>query len=224
VAGASNYAFLQHRIESVRTFAGQEVTLSFWAKADASKNIAVEFVQVFGSGGSPSSAVQEIGVTKASLTTSWQKITVTATMPSIAGKTLGTDGNDSLRFAIWFDAGSDSNSRTDTLGQQSGIFDISEVQLEPGPVATQFERRPLATEQTLCERYYQRGGIVLVANWPTSYPYANWHTRMRAVPTLSYTANSGTGASLAAISTNGYFQSGNHSSASAASVFGDAEL
>ena len=40
VAGSANYCQLQQRIESVRTLAGQTATLSFWAKADASKNIA----------------------------------------------------------------------------------------------------------------------------------------------------------------------------------------
>ena len=222
VAGASNYAFLQHRIESVRAFAGQEVTLSFWAKADASKSIAVEFVQVFGSGGSPSSAVQEIGVTKASLTTSWQKITVTTTVPSIAGKTLGTGGDDSLRLNIWLDAGSDSNSRTDTLGQQSGTFDIAQVQLEPGPVATVFERRPLGVELALCQRYfigYPTGTAAADLNellgigssYPvqsgvsaTRYKLSNvtWPTTMRVDPVVTWSPteiyNNCTGFSVAA--------------------------
>jgi hypothetical protein len=47
-------------IEDVRTFAGQQVTISFWAKADATKNIAVELVQGFGSGGSPSTEVLQL--------------------------------------------------------------------------------------------------------------------------------------------------------------------
>jgi hypothetical protein len=155
VAGANNNSTLNQRIEDVRTFAGQQVTLSFWAKADASKNIAVEFVQSFGTGGSPSAGVQGISVTKVALTTSWQKITVTTTIPSISGKTLGTDANSSLRLIIYFDAGSNFNSRTDSLGQQSGTFDIAQVQLESGPAATPFERRPQQTELALCQRYFQ---------------------------------------------------------------------
>jgi hypothetical protein len=155
VAGASNNSALNQRFEDVRTFAGQQVTLSFWAKADASKNIAVEFVQNFGTGGSPSAGVQGISVTKVALTTSWQKITVTTTLPSISGKTLGTDENSSLRLIIYFDAGSDFDTRTDTLGQQSGTFDIAQVQIEAGPVATPFERRSIGTELALCQRYFQ---------------------------------------------------------------------
>ena len=155
-SGAGNYAVLAQRIEDVRTFAGQQVTVSFWAKVDATKNIAVELFQQFGTGGSPSAEVTAIGTTKVSIGTSWQKVTVTATVPSISGKTFGTDGNDCLVLNIWFDAGSDFNSRTDSLGQQSGTFDIAQVQIEPGPVATPFEQRPIGTELALCQRYFEK--------------------------------------------------------------------
>jgi len=155
VAGAGNLAQLNQRIENVRTFAGQQVTVSFWAKADSNKNIAIECAQNFGTGGSPSAIVTEIGTVKKALTTSWQKITHTFTVPSISGKTLGTSGADRLVLIIWFDAGSNFNSRTDTLGHQSGTFDIAQVQVEAGPVATPFERRPIGTELALCQRYYQ---------------------------------------------------------------------
>ena len=156
VAGAGNYAALFQRIENVRTFAGQQVTVSFWAKADATKNISVEVSQDFGAGGSPSAIVNSIGVTKVSIGTSWQKVTVTATIPSISGKTLGTDGNSNIVSGIWFDAGSNFNARTATLGQQSGTFDIAQVQIEPGPVATPFERRPVGVELALCQRYFYK--------------------------------------------------------------------
>jgi len=151
VAGASNYALLQQRIEFVRTFAGQTVTVSFWAKADAAKNIAVEFSQDFGIGGS--AAVFGVDVTTCSLTTGWQKFTATADLPSISGKTIGT-GQSSLDILFWFDAGSDINSRSNSLGQQSGTFDIAQVQLELGDTATPFEHRSYGEELALCQRYY----------------------------------------------------------------------
>jgi hypothetical protein len=156
VANAANYVRFDQRIESVRTLAGQTATLSFWAKADASKNIAVEFAQTFGTGGSPSSAVTAIGVTTCALTTSWKKFMITANIPSISGKTLGTDNNDVLILIFWFDAGSNFNSRTNSLGQQSGTFDIAQVQLEAGSVATPFEVRPPGVELQLCQRYYEQ--------------------------------------------------------------------
>jgi hypothetical protein len=154
-AGAANNVSLIQRIEDVRTFAGQDVAISFYAKADAAKPIAVELFQTFGSGGSPSSGVTAIGVTKTTLSTSWQKVTVSTTVPSITGKTLGTDGNSALVLRIWLDAGSNFNSRTDTLGQQSGTFDIAQVQVEAGSVVTPFERRPIGAELALCQRYYE---------------------------------------------------------------------
>jgi hypothetical protein len=154
VAGAGNFCNLIQRIEDVRSFAGQQVTISFWAKADATRNIAVDLVQYFGTGGSPSASVDSIGSTKVSIGTTFQKVTITTTLPSIGGKTLGSNNDHSLILSIFFDAGSDFNSRTDSLGQQSGTFDIAQVQVEAGPVATPFERRTFGTELALCQRYF----------------------------------------------------------------------
>jgi hypothetical protein len=202
VAGAANFVQLAQRIEGVQTFSGQQVTYSFWAKADANKTIAVDFNQNFGTGGSPSAAVGGIGAAKHNLTTSWQKITGTVSVSSVGGKTLGSGGNDMLIFRIWFDAGSDFNSNTDTLGQQSGTFDIAQVQIEPGPVATPFERRPIGTELALCQRYFcktfnqdvapatntgdRRGALTYTygaaGGFRTQWTYP---VEMRAVPTLA---------------------------------------
>ena len=153
-AGVGNYALVNQRIEGVETLSGKTATLSFWAKADASKNIAVEFIQYFGSGGSPSTQVNEIGSQLVALTTSWAKYTITVSIPSVSGKTLGTDGNDWLGLIFWFDAGSTYADRSANLGQQSGTFDIAQVQLEEGSAATPFEQRPYSIELSLCQRYY----------------------------------------------------------------------
>jgi hypothetical protein len=159
VANAANYCRLAQRVESVRSFAGKAVVVSFWAKADASKSIAVELVQSFGTGGSPSADVTAVA-SKVSLTTSWQKFTVTTTLGSISGKTLGSNGDDYLAFNLWFDAGSNFNANTNTLGQQSGTFDIAQAQLEPGAVATSFEQRPISYETMLCSRYFYLSDLV----------------------------------------------------------------
>jgi hypothetical protein len=193
-AGASNYAITYQPIESVKTLAGQTATLSFWAKADASKNMAVEFAQNFGTGGSPSTQVSEIGVTTIALTTSWQKFTVTADVPSISGKTLGTNNNDCLFVFFWFEAGSDWDSRTNTLGQQSGTFDIAQVQLEAGDTATPFEHRSYGQELALCQRYYQ----LWSAAWSgvaagIGYRYSanvGFNSEMRAAPTVGVVSQS----------------------------------
>lgn len=153
---SNSVSVISQRIENVSTFSNSTCILSFWAKADASKNIAVEFSQSFGTGGSPSSDVFSIAVTTLSLGTSWKKFTVTANIPSISGKTLGTDLNSYLQLAFWFSAGSDFNSRINSLGTQSGVFDIAQVQLEKGSEATDFEVRPLQVELALCQRYYEK--------------------------------------------------------------------
>lgn len=152
-SGASDYVRKSQRIEFVKTFSGETVTLSFWAKADAAKDIAVEFSQNFGTSGSPSAQVNSIGVTTLSLTTSWAKYTVTADIPSISGKTLGTDLNDYLMLTFWFDAGSDYNARTNSLGNQSGTFDIAQVQVEAGPVETKNDDIPIEIERVRSERF-----------------------------------------------------------------------
>lgn len=197
-AGSGNYALLGHPIESVRTLAGQKATVSFYAKADASRSMSVELAQVFGAGGSPSSAVLGIGPTKVSLTTSWQKFTVTVDIPSISGKTLGTDGTDHLLLDFWFDAGSSFNSRTVSLGQQSGTFSIARVRLEPGPVALEYEDRHKQTELALCQRYYWRHttsnsydywAIASTANAGQAYALINHPVIMRATPTVFESAS-----------------------------------
>jgi hypothetical protein len=191
VAGAGNFCNLIQRIEDVRSFAGQQVTISFWAKADATKNIAVDLVQSFGTGGSPSAAVTSIGTTKVSIGTTFQKVTITTTLPSISGKTLGSNNDHSLILSIFFDAGSDFNARTDTLGQQSGTFEIAQVQVEPGPVDTPFERRPIGVEFSLCERYYEVGNLSLFSGNVTSGNAYNsvvkYSTGKRATPSVVLT-------------------------------------
>jgi len=172
VANAANYVIKRHRIESVSTLSGQLATLSFWAKADATKNIAVEFRQNFGTGGS--TEVDSLGITTVPLTSSWQRFTVTVSLPSISTKTVGTSNYLAIHF--WFDAGSNYNARTNSLGQQSGTFDIANVQLEAGPVATPFEQRPIGMELALCQRYLPAVVATSGANanpWPAYTQSAN---------------------------------------------------
>lgn len=86
----------EQHFESVRTLAGKQATLTFYAKADSNKSMSFNFYQMFGNGGSPSPIVEDIDVTKVALTTSWQKFSFVVNIPSINGKTLGTNGNDHL--------------------------------------------------------------------------------------------------------------------------------
>ena len=69
-ASSATFADLIQKVEDVRTFAGQTVTISFWAKAASSLTLTPTLSQEFGSGGS--GAVDTAG-TAASVTTSWMK-------------------------------------------------------------------------------------------------------------------------------------------------------
>lgn len=164
-AGAGNLAIQAHKIEDVTKLSGKTVTISFWAKAATSQSIGFDVEQSFGTGGSPSAAVSAIGVKVFPLTTSWQKFTNTFTLPSVSGKTLGTDGNSSTALVFWFDCGSSFASRCGSIGQQSGTFDIAQVKLEEGINATPFVLAggTIAGELEACQRFYEKNYNVEVS-------------------------------------------------------------
>ena len=198
VVGSGNFVVKRQAIENVTRLAGKTVTVSFWAKADSNKNIAIEVAQNFGTGGTPSASVEGIGSQLVSLTTTWQKKTVTVNIPSIVGKTLGTDGihTTMTNLFFWFDAGSSVASRTANLGQQSGTFDIAQVQLEEGSVATPFENRLYGLELSLCQRYYEVGRCIQQLGIGTTIGVALtgqvfFKTSKRIVPTVTYLDFSG---------------------------------
>jgi hypothetical protein len=156
VANAANFTNIQQKIEDVRLLAGQTVTVSFWAKAAGSGlTIGLEITQQFGTGGSPSTQVTGTGQSQL-LTTSWAQYTKTFTVPSINGKTIGTDANcSSTQLIFWLDAGSNFNTRSGSIGQASKTVSIAQVQVEIGSISTPFEFRPNGMELALCQRYYE---------------------------------------------------------------------
>lgn len=154
VAGATNSAYFQQRIEDVRTFAGKRVTISFVARAPADNfKIGLEFSQNFGVGGGVSPVVNEIAAPLV-LGSGWARYSVSIDIPSILGKTLGS--GHFLQFTIWLDAGPNLAARSSNCGQKSGLVQFAEVQIEEGGTATGFERRPDALELMLCQRYYEK--------------------------------------------------------------------
>ena len=195
--GTGAYAYHQQRIESVRTFANQTVTVSFWAKASTgTPTIAASFAQSFGTGGSPSSAVLTSGI-KNTLTTSWARYSATFAIPSISGKTIGTNNNDYLGLYLWVSAGTDFNAYTDSMGIQNNTFDIWGVQVEAGSVATPFTTATgsIQGELAACQRYYQNTGANViwsgnVVSTVSYYNCAQLPVIMRSSPTVTYTIGS----------------------------------
>jgi hypothetical protein len=158
-SATSAYNILGQRIEDVRTFAGQTVTFSFWAKASSgTPSIGLEITQVFGSGGSPSAFVST-PLGSITTSTSWARYSKTVAVPSISGKTIGTDANSSyIEANFWLSAGSDHATRASSIGINNSTFQIWGVQVEDGSVATAFNTATgtIQGELAACQRYYQR--------------------------------------------------------------------
>jgi hypothetical protein len=187
--GATFSNVLEQRIENVRTLAGQTITVSFWAKADAARTLTPVLGQSFGTGGSPSATVFT-AMTSQSITTSWARYSATLTVPSIAGKTIGTNSNDYLAVTL----------QSATINATQTI-DIWGVQVEAGSVATPFRRNApsIQAELAACQRYYQQfdlsgqfnaaGANGLVATkWNASDAiFANLYlaTQMRVAPVMT---------------------------------------
>jgi len=205
VAGTGGtFNVFQTGLEDVRLFAGQTVTLSLWAKADASRLLGFTFVQDFGSGGSSTVGTFLTGPT---LTTAWSRYSVTLTIPSVAGKTIGT--SSALRIQI-----SVPVNTTQTV-------DVWGVQLEAGSVATPFTTASgtLQGELAACCRYFyfdsSNAGGGLCRQASTTQSYANYRipTVMRVAPTITisnptgaYIFSGGGGTSITGISGNGSSQ------------------
>ena len=158
-SASGNRAHIVQNIESVRSYAGQTITVLGWARrSSGSGNMAVEPVQSFGTGGSPSSAVL-VAPQTVTLTSSWAAFAVTIAIPSITGKTIGNDNNDYLGLNFWTSAGSDFNARTNSLGLQTIGVDLWGVHIKVGThttAATDLYKQPeLGPELARCQRYFE---------------------------------------------------------------------
>jgi hypothetical protein len=170
---------LGQKVENVGTFAGQTVTMSFYAKASSgTPNITGFAAQNFGSGGS---STVNTGSTKKAITTSWARYSFTINIPSITGKTVGA--NNHVRFDVAISAGTDRNAYTDSLGIQSVTIDVWGIQVEAGSVATAFQTATgtIQGELAACQRYYVRQTASQVyssfSTWASAYTTSivdNW--------------------------------------------------
>ena len=181
------------RIEDARTFAGQTVTLSFWARSTVgAQPLNVAIYQHFGTGGSPSSlagATLISGGSPYTPTSSWQRFTFTFTVPSVSGKTFGTDNNSFL----WVRPAQFTTTATNTS------LDIWGVQLEAGSVATPFSISTpnKQSELAACQRYYQVLGDNIyeliyggyMTSGTTAYISFPYPVTMRATPTGTIVGN-----------------------------------
>ena len=188
-SAVSDYANVSQAIESVRTFAGQTVTISFWAKAaSGTPKIGIGVSQKFGSGGSPSAQV-DTPAGAVTISTSWARYSATVAVPSISGKTLGTSNGDSLTTTLFVSAGSNYNTFASSIGNQNNTFSLWGVQVEAGSTATPFQTATgnKGTELELCQRYYQRYGMNASQATPISVAFLQSTTDASASMALPVT-------------------------------------
>jgi len=189
-AGASDETYISQRIEDVRRLAGKTVTLSFWAVATSgTPKLGIPLIQIFGTGGSPSSPVL-VAPQTVTLSTTYTRYSLTYTVPSIAGKTLGTNaGTDYLEVRFGMSCGASNNVNYGGIGQQSAVFVLWGVQLEIGNVATPLEKPDPRYDLANCQRMFCLVPVfsLFSASQPSQYLSATGTcpVTMRAVPTLT---------------------------------------
>lgn len=170
-------------IEGVRRLSGKTVTASFWASASvAGLKLGLSLDQGFGTGGSPSAGVPGT-VQAVTLSTTPTRYSLTFNVPSVAGKTLGTNGNDATTFDFLY-----SSQAVAAVGVQSGIIQLWGVQLEVGSVATPLEKPDPRYDLANCQRFYQWADAHAIATAAAGGAYigdgALFAVQMRGVPTL----------------------------------------
>ena len=143
--------YLGYNLETADSYryAGKTATLSFWAKAGANFSAASSALAVIWASGTGTNQKQMDGFTGSStlanttvtLTTSWQRFSFTASVPSNS-----TQQGFQFNYTPVGTAGAADN------------FEVVGVQLEYGSVATNFKRAggTIQGELAACQRYYFR--------------------------------------------------------------------
>ena len=209
IASAEQF-ILEHKLEGQNVqrigkgVAGaKQVTISFYVKANAAFNFALEFFDA-----DNSRNCSKLFAT----TTDWvrQELTFPADVDD-GSSPFDDDNAASVRLFFWLHAGSDFTSGTLQSGsfanntnanRAAGIdsilsstdnnFFITGVQMEVGPVATEFEQEDVGVTLAKCQRYYYEhaaGANKIISNAAaytssSAYGEVNFPTAMRAAPAL----------------------------------------
>jgi hypothetical protein len=202
-AAAGAFSAVTQRIEGVRRLGNKTVTVSFWAWCNAgTPKLGASLDQIFGTGGSPSAFAQGVGQA-ITLSTTPTRYSLTFTLPSTSGKTLGTNGDDCSSLNLWFSSGSTNASRAGSIGVQSGTFNLWGVQIEIGSVATPLEKPDPQQDLAKCQRSYCIGmaGVAFgyAAAGSFSGALAFFPVTMRAIPLVAFSGTLGTDTNVSAI-------------------------
>jgi hypothetical protein len=207
--GAGDYCTLTQRMEGYNSFPihDKTITISFWVKATGT-NVTGVYCCTLASSGHNQNYPTEYTINSAN---TWEKKTVTLTIDTSAG-TWGATNTYGMAVIFPIVAGSTyqgtnetwnttnfgvgtSGMQTTALGTTSNTFQIAQVQLEAGSVASDFEIRNHATELAMCQRYYEHCAcsVRVMAHAANNYNNSaiNFAVQKRITPTIAqYTAGS----------------------------------
>jgi hypothetical protein len=177
-SAASGQYNVTQRIEDVQTLAGQTVTFSFYARrvSGTGTTMRLNAYQLFGSGGSTfTQPATDIDFTVTN--SDFQRFSYTFTMPSMAGKTIGTDSYLDFRLAF---------------PTAVSVFDTTGWQLEAGAKATPFQTASGGSDQgelAMCQRYLPAfsgsglgGNLFNVLGWAYSTTNAQFNIPLLVTP------------------------------------------
>ena len=173
------YIGAEQRIEDVRTFAGRNMTVSFWAKATGDGTCFASYGRFYG--GTSSTDASDNDCSKLgsfTVGTQWRKYKFSVYVPPIpAGKTEGTDadGYANSFFGIGFYTAVKADARGNDTGADISLgtnktLSIAQVQVEEGARATDFERRSPGSELVLAQRYYNKSLAPHLAPTASGFP------------------------------------------------------
>jgi len=171
---------LYQAIENVRTAEGQTITVSFLVNSTVSGTLGCSVAQYFGTGGAPSASVLVNQTFTVAAASTYERKILTFSVPSISGKTLGTNNDHSLQLMFFI-----------STARGNGTFYFGNIDLRLGTIApAQFLRRPVQEELALCQRYYQTLSSLIHSGYSTAGA-AFWidrpfQTAMRATPTTTF--------------------------------------
>lgn len=184
LGGVGGIIRIGHYMENVATLNGCYVAVSFWAKSNASRTIAVALQQNFGANGSPA----VVRSTTLTIGTTWARYTARFQLDAISGKTVGSNSNLFLGIYLF---NNDNAAGVDPVGSWTTgqYLDVSQVQVEavdgPGAAATPFEQRPLSIEDMLVRRYVTTSELYMIGRWGSATSvrfYNRFEIPMRRTP------------------------------------------
>jgi len=183
--GNSATVYSEHKVENIKRFHNKAVTLSFMVKGSAALTFQLRRHYNYGTGGS---SEEYSGFTNVSVTTGWTKITQTFSAVDFSSKTIGPNNTSYFGIMFYWSTNQGTDQRNDAT------IEVTNVQLEEGDVATDFEHRSYGDELARCQRYYYMHADTITTNIGAGCYYSStlfafsvqFPTTMRAAPSLDY--------------------------------------